>query len=239
MKTREGSTISDLSASPGGECYGAGAAGGLSDWKGFILHSTDAGSTWTEEYAQDSLKPNAVAFSTPAAAAVGDGGLRLSRNANGTWAEYRPGVGKNLTNVQFRDTKLGWAVGWKSTVLRPPTAARRGPPPACRPVSRSRASTWFPRRPGGLSVALVLTYLYADMDAGDGAVVLKTTDGGIHWKFQLNRTTKPGLAGVDFSDAKHGVAVGTSGLTARTDDGGKTWWLRTVGSGDAPRCQVP
>ena len=71
---------------------------------------------------------------------------------------------------------------------------------------------------------------YADMDAGYGAVVLKTTDGGLHWKFQLNRTTKPGLAGVDFTDTKHGVAVGTNGLIARTTDGGKTWWLRTVGS---------
>ena len=68
------------------------------------------------------------------------------------------------------------------------------------------------------------------MDAGYGAVVLKTTDGGLHWTFQVNRTTKPGLAGVDFTDTKHGVAVGTAGLTVRTQDGGKTWWLRTVGS---------
>ena len=61
-------------------------------------------------------------------------------------------------------------------------------------------------------------------------MVLYTKDGGKHWKFKLDRTTKPGLAGVDFTDSKHGVAVGTSGLVARTANGGKTWWFRTVGS---------
>ena len=42
-KTREGSTISDLAATAGGECYAAGQVEGLSDWKGIILHSTDGG----------------------------------------------------------------------------------------------------------------------------------------------------------------------------------------------------
>ena len=230
-QTRQGSTISDLSATSAGECYAAGQAQGSADWTGFILHTSDAGATWSEEYAEDSLKPNAVAFSASAAVAVGDGSLRLVRDAaTAKWNQYEPGVRKNLTNVQFWDTKLGWAVGWKSTILRTTDGGKKWAA-ASVPSGISLEGIDMVTKKTGWAVGCSGPHVpYSDSDAGYGAVVLKTTNGGLNWKFQLNRTTKPGLAGVDFTDAKHGVAVGTNGLVARTQDGGKTWWLRTVGS---------
>jgi photosystem II stability/assembly factor-like uncharacterized protein len=230
-ETREGSTVSDLSAMPSGECYASGQAQGSADWRGFILHTVDAGATWTEEWAEFGLKPNAVAFSATGAVAVGDGALRLSRTAaTPAWAEYIPGVRKNLTNVQFWDTSLGWAVGWRSTILRTTDGGKKWTA-ASVPSGISLEGIDMVSKKIGWAVGCSGPHVpYIDMDAGYGAVVLKTTDGGLTWKFQLNRTTKPGLAGVDFTDSKHGVAVGTAGLVARTQDGGKTWWLRTVGS---------
>ena len=139
-------------------------------------------------------------------------------------------IRKNLTNVQFWDKQLGWAVGWKSTILRTTDGGKKWAATNV-PSGISLEGISMVSKKTGWAVGCSGPHVpYADMDAGYGAVVLKTTDGGLNWKFVLNRTTKPGLAGVDFTDTKHGVAVGTNGLTARTADGGKTWWLRTVGS---------
>jgi photosystem II stability/assembly factor-like uncharacterized protein len=177
------------------------------------------------------VKPKAVGFASGTAVAVGDGALFLRRNAaTGAWSQYAPGVRTNLTNVQFKSANLGWAVGWKSTILRTTNGGRK----------------WTTTKvPSGISlqgIDMVTTKVgwavgcsgphvpYADLDAGYGAVILRTTDGGRHWKYSVDRTTKPGLAAVDFTDSKHGVAVGTSGLVARTSNGGRTWWFRTIGS---------
>jgi photosystem II stability/assembly factor-like uncharacterized protein len=227
---RDGATISDLAAS-GGECYAAGQLQGVSDWSGFILHTADGGVNWSQEYTEDTAKPEAVGFNSSTAIAVGAGALILRRNAaNGTWTEFAPGLRKNLTNVQFRSATLGWAVGWKSTILRTTNGGRTWITTSV-PRGISLEGIDMVTNKVGWAVGCSGPHVpYADLSAGYGAVVLRTTDGGKHWAFKLNRTTKPGLAGVDFTDAKHGVAVGTSGLVARTTNGGKTWWYRTVGS---------
>jgi len=228
---KDGATITDLAASPAGECYASGQTQALSDWSGFVLHSVNDGASWSQEHSQDSEKPEAVGFASGRAVAVGAGALFLSRNsATGTWTQFAPGIRKNLTNVQFANAKLGWAVGWKSTILRTTDGGRK----------------WVATSvPSGISlegIDMVTTKIgwavgcsgphvpYADLSAGYGAVVLRTKDGGRHWKYQVDRTTKPGLAAVDFTDTRHGVAVGTSGVTARTTNGGKKWWFKTIGS---------
>jgi photosystem II stability/assembly factor-like uncharacterized protein len=229
--SKDGATITDLAASAAGDCYACGQTQGQPDWVGFVLHSADGGATWTQEYTQDTVKPAAVGFASTTAVAVGAGALFLSRDsATGAWTQFAPGVRTNLTNVKFYDSSLGWAVGWKSTILRTTDGGRH----------------WNATNvPGGISlegIDMVTKKIgwavgcsgphvpYADLDAGYGAVVLRTSDGGLNWKYQVDRTTSPGLAAVDFTDTKHGVAVGTSGLVARTTDGGVTWWYRTIGS---------
>jgi photosystem II stability/assembly factor-like uncharacterized protein len=229
--TKDGATITDLAASAAGECYATGQTQGLSDWVGFVLHSADAGATWTEEFSQATVKPEAVGFASTTAVAVGAGALVLTRDAaTATWTQFAPGVRTNLTNVQFKDAKLGWAVGWKSTILRTTDGGRKWNETSV-PSGISLEGIDMVTKKIGWAVGCSGPHVpYRDLDAGYGAVVLRTSDGGLHWKYQVDRTTSPGLAAVDFTDTKHGVAVGTSGLTARTTDGGRTWWYKTIGS---------
>ena len=42
---------------------------------------------------------------------------------------------------------------------------------------------------------------------GNGGVIMHSTDGGANWTVQASPTTDP-LAGITFSDAQHGCAVG-------------------------------
>jgi photosystem II stability/assembly factor-like uncharacterized protein len=58
--------------------------------------------------------------------------------------------------------------------------------------------------------------------AGAGGRVLKTTDGGGHWKRLKTGTTK-GLTAVCFVDRTHGWVAGSKGALLRTTNGGKTW----------------
>lgn len=229
--SKAGATITDLAASPAGECFASGQTQGVSDWVGFVLHSGDGGTTWTEEYSQETVKPEAVGFASTTAVAVGAGALFLSRNAaTGAWTQFAPGVRKNLTNVQFKDSNLGWAVGWKSTILRTTNGGRNWNAMSV-PAGISLEGIDMVTEKIGWAVGCSGPHVpYADLDAGYGAVVLRTRDGGRHWKYQVDRTTWPGLAAVDFTDVKHGAAVGTAGLVVRTTDGGRTWWFRTIGS---------
>jgi len=229
--TKQGATITGLAASPSGECYATGQTQGLYDWEGFVLHSTDAGATWSQEFAQQGVRPLAVGFSSTAAVVVGSGGLFLHRNfATGAWTDSTAGVRTNLTKVQFKDANLGWAVGWKSTILRTTNGGRDWKTTSV-PSGISLEGLDMVTSKVGWAVGCSGPHVpYADLDAGYGAVVLRTTDGGLHWKYQVNRNTRPGLAAVDFTDTKHGVAVGTNGFVARTTNGGRSWWYRTVGS---------
>ncbi len=229
--TMEGATITDLAASASGECYASGQTQGLGDWEGFVLHTTDDGATWKQEYSDETVKPQAIDFSSSTAIAVGAGGFFLTRDAStGTWSQTAPGVRANLTHVQFLNANLGWAVGWKSTILRTIDGGRTWSA-ASVPGGISLESIDMVTKKIGWAVGCSGPHVpYADLDAGYGAVVLKTTDGGLHWKFQIDRATSPGLAGVDFFNTKIGMAVGSDGLVVRTTDGGRTWWFRTVGT---------
>lgn len=229
--TREAATITDLAASSAGDCYVSGQTQSVYDWEGFVLASNDGGASWTEEYAQTTVRPDAVAFSSKMAVAVGEGALFLRRNdATGAWSQSSPGVRTDLTDVTFIDSKRGWAVGWKSTILWT-TDGGRVWKEASVPSGISLEGIDMVTDRIGWAVGCSGPHVpYADLDAGYGAVVLRTDDGGLHWKYLLDRATSPGLAAVDFTDVDHGVAVGTSGLIVRTTDGGHTWWFSTVGA---------
>ncbi|MDH0293116.1 YCF48-related protein [Pseudomonas sp. GD04087] len=66
-------------------------------------------------------------------------------------------------------------------------------------------------------------------DTGDGlvavgerGVVLLADASGDHWTSTRTSTTRT-LAGVAFTDARHGIAVGHGGALLKTEDGGRHW----------------
>src|SRR6202022_3518513 len=62
---------------------------------------------------------------------------------------------------------------------------------------------------------------YGDSGVSAG-MILRTTDLGATWVQQFSGTT-PFLAGVAFTDANTGTAVGGNGTILRTTDGGTNW----------------
>ena len=64
----------------------------------------------------------------------------------------------------------------------------------------------------------------ADSQAGEGGIILHTTDGGQHWDVQLGdpHSATRGFNNLFFLDAKHGWATQYGGFLVRTTDG-ETW----------------
>ena len=59
--------------------------------------------------------------------------------------------------------------------------------------------------------------------AGDGDVILKTTDGGNSWTKQITYSGQ-NLWGVCFADAQHGWVANSWGGVSATTDGGNSWF---------------
>jgi photosystem II stability/assembly factor-like uncharacterized protein len=66
---------------------------------------------------------------------------------------------------------------------------------------------------------------------GENGTVLKTT-GGTTWTRQTVPTTlsTTTLNGVDFADPQNGIVVGDDGTVLRTENGGTTWTLISLGT---------
>ena len=69
------------------------------------------------------------------------------------------------------------------------------------------------------------------LDRGEGfltshAGLMHTTDGGLNWELAVEDCR---LNALDFSDERHGIAVGDSGVILRTTDRGETWLSDTSG----------
>jgi photosystem II stability/assembly factor-like uncharacterized protein len=58
---------------------------------------------------------------------------------------------------------------------------------------------------------------------GERGVLLKTEDGGVHWKQYPTTGTRRWLYGITFKDKINGFIVGESETVLKTTDGGKSW----------------
>jgi photosystem II stability/assembly factor-like uncharacterized protein len=64
---------------------------------------------------------------------------------------------------------------------------------------------------------------------GVNSIILRTTDGGNAWTYQLSGTFAT-LRGVSFTDANTGTVVGDGGTILRTTDGGTSWTIESSGT---------
>lgn len=62
--------------------------------------------------------------------------------------------------------------------------------------------------------------------SGASGTILRTDDGGMHWKIQ-NSATEKHLFSIHFADAFNGCAVGDWGTIVVTNDGGRSWQNRS------------
>lgn len=147
--------------------------------------------------------------------------LVLAQSAVGQkheWVQLPQVTDASLRALSAVDDRVAWASGNKGTVIR----------------STNGGKTWEKRSPGGLE-SLDFRSLYAFnaeeaviANAGSPAYVLRTSDGGQHWRVTHTANHPDAfLDGVDFWNSRDGLLYGDpiDGrlLMLRTRDGGETW----------------
>ena len=200
---------------------------------GTIVHTADAGVSWTAQASGTSDALSSVDFvdarngwAVGGSAAFDETQRRIilhTRDGGLTWETQLEASGPPLHDVQFVDCRSGWAVGDNGTILH----------------TGDGGATWDPQSSGTsahlVSVSLVGTSA-AWAVAGDGAMV-RTTDGGATWEtleIPLNQDAGGDayIGGIDFVNETTGWAAGgTYGFTPggnwgqlyRTTDAGATW----------------
>ncbi|MCS0627889.1 YCF48-related protein [Telluria mixta] len=134
--------------------------------------------------------------------AVGERGLiALSDDHGASWRQASTPVSITLTCVSFVDARLGWAAGHAGAILH----------------TADGGATWT-LQTDGRAVARQIQTSVSDVSAGTAAAGM----AAVAAQLVADGPDKPFLD-IQFSDARHGVAVGAYGLAVKTDDGGRTW----------------
>ena len=172
-----------------------------------FLRSTDAGVTWNPVSSGVTSVSFGVSFgSATVGAAVGVGGdITYTADGGQTWARATAPALVGLESVAFASASVAVAVGANGTILR----------------STDSGMTWSALPAVSSSAGQSIKFVSATTGffaSGDG--LRRSDDAGLTW------TAVPGTVGLrdlDFGDALHGVAVGQTGKSVVTSDGGVTW----------------
>ena len=185
---------------------------------GTILATTDGGATWSAQSSGTSESLYDVAFTDATHGwAVGEGGTILATSDGGaTWSAQSSGSSTWLHGVAFSDATHGWAVGEGGTILA--TTQRRRHLERAELGHAARGSTASPSP--------------TPLTAGRWAATAPSSPPPTAAPPGARRARGPpsGLAGVAFTDATHGWAVGDGGTILATTDGGATWSAQSSGT---------
>lgn len=212
---------------------------------GSILTTADGGASWQPvepppKVVIDGVKVNwafgDVSFTDPRTGYLisGPGTVVATADGGASWSTFTEPRFGNLRAVTAIDATHGQAVGWSG----PATEGI----PFVTVATADGGRTWEPRAGDfGDDVSSLNFNAVAFVDplrgyaVGDEGRIVATSDGGATWTMQRGGGPET-LTGVDFADARRGVAVGTvtftdgsqKGLVYATEDGGQTWTTRIL-----------
>lgn len=209
-----------------------------------ILHTADGGATWTWQNPGTLVPLTSVDFVDATHGwAVGTHGVIVATTNGGvTWTPQVSGATADLTDVYFLDTLHGWACGSYYSAT-----ASDGYGVVLRTVDGG--AHWTAASPAALQRIVLDGLAFSDathgwvvgssanVEDGQPAVILTTSDGGASWASQVSYTPAVshsiGTAGLDdvaVLGAGKVVAVGsrdnadnTRAIVYRTSDNGATW----------------
>ena len=203
-----------------------------------VLHTTDGGSSWQQQYGADVPNPGQLTFVGPRDGWLvfpSEGRALHTLDGGATWHDQAlpiaPPQGGNAGNVTF----VGPNTGWAAIAICDP-----GYTNCIGHVSRSTdgGDSWtaVAPLPGACTIGSIMavdasTAWVATFDcAASGTTLYRTTDGGAHWVSSSLPT--PAVSALHFFDAMTGRAFAqvcdTSSChvaIARSSDGGATWSL--------------
>jgi photosystem II stability/assembly factor-like uncharacterized protein len=187
---------------------------------GVILRTADAGLTWVRKGGPGTIPDGAIYGVGPVngktAWVVGQAGTILRTADRGqTWTRQASGTTADLVEVAAVDSQIAWAAGGTDNgygiILRTTNGGR----------------TW--RRQG--TAATIGSRNFIDLTAvdartawavGGNGLLVKTTDGGLHWRSQMayGLSDNNGVAAVN---GKSAWVASDYGAMHRTTDGGTVW----------------
>ncbi len=176
----------------------------------WLWHTTDGGASWNRvhrapAYGTVTTTGNNVWVISPLASASGSSWALHSADGGKTWREL-PGLSGN--HITFSTPLDGW-IAAGATYL----------------YTTNGGKTWHrvtpASRPGVNSLAAVA----GETVWGAAGRVIKSSDGGGHWR----HTTKRQVIAVAAVSARQAWAVGRKGLVLHTSDGGHHWTVQPTG----------
>jgi photosystem II stability/assembly factor-like uncharacterized protein len=207
-----------------------------------ILHTTDAGQTWTVQTSPTSLALTSVSFvdSQNGWAAAGSyymnqtaaGALIHTSDGGGEWVIQETSSQYALHSICFVDTVHGWAVGEDYAI------AMGGDGQTAVYRTADGGQTWSHEDvhaiAGGLKHVFFVDAEYG-WAVGQSGTIIHTTDGGVSWAAQTSGTNA-WLYSVQFVDRQTGWAVGDplsklQTVFLKTVDGGSSWSVKAVRDG--------
>ncbi len=187
-----------------------------------LSRSDDAGVSWSDVYDQSTTYSRKLAFaSATTGVAVGDAGEILRTTDGGqTWSPVNSGVANKLYEVGFVSATKGYAGGRGATdtsvTLLHTTDAGATWSPLTLPVTGYPSTVSAIASPSA-GVDLVATYWQ----------IFRSTNGGSSWTIvadlEADSLCKGAVQAIAFTDATHGLAVGSAGCMLRSSDAGITW----------------
>jgi photosystem II stability/assembly factor-like uncharacterized protein len=203
--TQASNTTNDL----WGVCFlGDGRSGWAVGDAGTIVHTTDAGASWSTQVSTTSFSLRGVWFtSAQVGYAAGYGGTVMqTQNGGVTWTRLTTGATANFNDVCFADSQHGWAVGANGIIARTTDAGQTWTKTF--PTSNQLQSVSFSDTTNGWAV-------------GQGGVIVGTRDGGQSWYVVQPAVTAQTLYSVwrrSDKEAWAGGAAGQNPVTVSTPD---------------------
>lgn len=160
--------------------------------------------------------------------AVGAMGTILRTEDGGeTWAGVEIPTDYDFYRVDFVDRLRGWAVGGRIRIAETNEAMRHDRRGGFGTVwaTEDGGKTWHCQygERGRLLFGLDFLNRETGYACGERGILLKTEDGGRHWRELKTTGTMNWLYGISFIDPENGFAVGMRETVLRTSDGGVSW----------------
>jgi photosystem II stability/assembly factor-like uncharacterized protein len=187
---------------------------------GTIVHTTDAGASWSAQISSTSFSLRAVWFtSAQVGYAAGFGGTVMRTQNGGTnWSRINTlAASENFNDICFADAAHGWAVGSNGVIAR--TADGGTSWTKSFPTAQELQGVSFPDTTNGWAV-------------GQGGVIAGTRDGGRSWYVVQPSVTSNALYSVwrrSDTEAWAGGAAGVNPVTVSTPDS-LQWTLGSFGA---------
>lgn len=215
-----------------------GSWGAYGDEIGRIIKTTDGGENWILQFEHDNSDLASVFFTNDntgyAVGSVSSGGGLILKTIDGgiSWTDQP--VNSGLYCIYFAGENTGYAGGYNGTILKTVDGGLNwiGQNSG---ISSTLFSVYFHDEYTGYAVGAGWNWIYGSSE--DGAVILKTTNGGENWTDQI-LGTKESFSSVFFLNEDMGyVATGNyypqiPGAILKTTDAGANWICQISGIPD-------